>query len=53
MPIPEILARPIAAPVIGAPMFIVSTPRLVLAQCKAGIVGALSGPECAARGAAR
>lgn len=27
-------------PVIGAPMFIVSVPELVLAQCKAGIVGA-------------
>jgi len=26
-------------PVIGAPMFIVSTPKLVIAQCKAGIVG--------------
>lgn len=26
-------------PVIGAPMFIVSTPKLVLAQCKAGVVG--------------
>ena len=26
-------------PVIGAPMFIVSVPELVLAQCKAGIVG--------------
>ncbi len=26
-------------PVIGAPMFIVSTPELVIAQCKAGIVG--------------
>jgi nitronate monooxygenase len=26
-------------PVIGAPMFIVSTPTLVTAQCKAGIVG--------------
>jgi nitronate monooxygenase len=26
-------------PVIGAPMFIVSGPELVLAQCKAGIVG--------------
>ena len=26
-------------PVIGSPMFIVSTPPLVLAQCKAGIVG--------------
>ncbi|TVR06471.1 MAG: nitronate monooxygenase [Salinarimonadaceae bacterium] len=27
-------------PVIGAPMFIVSGPELVIAQCKAGIVGA-------------
>ncbi|WP_425409429.1 NAD(P)H-dependent flavin oxidoreductase [Hyphococcus sp.] len=26
-------------PVIGAPMFIVSTPELVLAQCRAGVVG--------------
>ena len=29
-------------PVIGSPMFIVSYPELVLAQCKAGIVGANS-----------
>jgi nitronate monooxygenase len=27
-------------PVIGAPLFIISTPRLVIEQCKAGIVGA-------------
>jgi nitronate monooxygenase len=26
-------------PIIGAPLFIVSTPALVMAQCKAGIVG--------------
>src|SRR5271168_5191511 len=39
MPIPEILRDRLRLPVIGAPMFIVSTPRLVLAQCKAGIVG--------------
>ena len=38
MPIPTIL-QGLRLPVIGAPMFIVSTPRLVLAQCKAGIVG--------------
>ena len=30
----------LALPVIGSPMFIVSYPELVLAQCKAGIVGA-------------
>lgn len=28
-------------PVVGSPMFIVSTPELVIAQCKAGIVGSL------------
>jgi len=39
MPIPEILQGRLRLPVIGAPMFIVSTPRLVLAQCKAGIAG--------------
>ena len=39
MPMPVILRDSLRLPVIGAPMFIVSTPRLVLAQCKAGIVG--------------
>jgi nitronate monooxygenase len=39
MPIPKILQDRLRLPIIGAPMFIVSTPRLVLAQCKAGIVG--------------
>lgn len=34
-----ILAEGLALPVIGAPMFIVSVPELVIAQCKAGIVG--------------
>src|ERR1700727_935800 len=29
-----------ALPVVGAPLFIVSHPALVIAQCKAGIVGA-------------
>jgi len=40
MSIPDILRDRLRLPVIGAPQFIVSTPRLVLAQCKAGIVGA-------------
>jgi len=30
----------LAVPVIGAPMFIISTPDLVIAQCKAGVIGA-------------
>jgi nitronate monooxygenase len=39
MPIPKILEGRLTVPVIGSPMFIVSTPELVIAQCKAGIVG--------------
>ncbi len=39
MPLPKVLQDNLALPVIGAPMFIVSQPELVLAQCKAGIVG--------------
>ena len=37
-PLPEALSR-LRLPVIGAPLFIVSNPHLVIAQCKAGIVG--------------
>jgi nitronate monooxygenase len=33
--------RNLSIPVIGAPLFIVSNPRLVIEQCKAGIVGAV------------
>jgi nitronate monooxygenase len=40
MPLPPGLEGRLRLPVIGAPMFIVSGPELVLAQCKAGIVGA-------------
>jgi nitronate monooxygenase len=38
MSLPPILQQ-LRIPVIGAPMFIVSTPRLVIAQCTSGIVG--------------
>jgi len=38
MTVPALLAN-LRLPVIGAPMFIVSGPELVIAQCKAGIVG--------------
>lgn len=38
MSVPPILSR-LRLPVIGAPLFIVSQPALVIAQCKAGIVG--------------
>jgi nitronate monooxygenase len=39
MPLPLLLQDRLRLPVIGSPMFIVSTPKLVIAQCKAGIVG--------------
>ncbi len=39
MPLPAALQH-LRLPVIGAPMFIASGPELVIAQCKAGIVGA-------------
>ncbi len=38
MSLPPIL-RDLPLPVVGSPMFIVSGPELVIAQCKAGIVG--------------
>jgi nitronate monooxygenase len=38
MSLPEVL-RGLRVPVIGSPMFIVSQPELVIAQCKAGVVG--------------
>jgi nitronate monooxygenase len=38
MSLPPILQN-LRLPVIGAPLFIVSNPKLVIAQCKAGVVG--------------
>lgn len=38
--IPSIL-RNLRIPVIGSPLFIISNPKLVIEQCKAGIVGAM------------
>jgi len=39
MALPEILTKKLRIPVVGAPLFIISHPALVLAQCKAGVVG--------------
>jgi nitronate monooxygenase len=39
MALPAMLKGKLRLPLIGAPMFIVSGPELVAAQCKAGIVG--------------
>ena len=40
MPLPAVL-RNLSLPVIGSPLFIISNPKLVIEQCKAGIVGAM------------
>lgn len=39
MALPELLKSRLRLPVIGAPLFIISNPDLVIAQCQAGIVG--------------
>ena len=50
MPLPGVLAS-LPLPIIGAPLFIVSNPTLVIAQCKAGVVGSM--PALNARPAAQ
>lgn len=50
MSLPPVLSR-LALPVIGSPLFIISNPKLVIEQCKAGIVGAM--PALNARPAAQ
>ena len=43
-PLPEVLQKHLAdgnLPVIAAPLFIVSNPKLLIAQCKAGVIGSM------------
>jgi nitronate monooxygenase len=40
MSLPAVLRR-VPLPIIGAPLFIVSNPKLVIAQCIAGVVGSM------------
>ena len=51
MALPPQLQGRLSLPVIGAPMFLVSSPALVVAQCASGIVGAI--PSLNARPAER
>lgn len=51
MSLPKILTQHLRLPVVAAPLFIISTPELVIAQCKAGIVGSF--PALNARPAER
>ncbi len=39
MALPKVLEGKLRIPVIGSPLFIISQPDLVIAQCKAGVVG--------------
>ena len=39
MALPSALQNRLRLPVVGAPLFIISNPDLVIAQCKAGVVG--------------
>jgi nitronate monooxygenase len=39
MPLPALLQNSLVLPCVGAPLFLISGPELVIAQCKAGIVG--------------
>jgi nitronate monooxygenase len=39
MSLPPVLRDRLRLPVIGSPLFIISNPDLVIAQCKAGVVG--------------
>ena len=40
MSLPEVLQGRLSVPVIAAPLFIISNPDLVIAQCTSGVVGA-------------
>ncbi|MDH4167419.1 MAG: nitronate monooxygenase, partial [Gammaproteobacteria bacterium] len=50
MPLPAAFRDRLRLPVIASPMFIASTPELVIEQCKAGIIGSF--PALNARPAA-
>jgi nitronate monooxygenase len=50
MALPPVLRDRLRLPVIGSPLFIISGPELVIAQCKAGVVGSF--PALNARPAA-
>ena len=48
--LPRVLQN-LSLPVIGSPLFIISNPKLVIEQCKAGIIGSM--PALNARPAAQ
>ena len=45
MPLPKQLLKNLALPAIGAPMFLISGPEMVIAQAKAGMIGSFPTPN--------
>ncbi len=45
MPLPAPLLRNLSLPTIGAPMFLISGPEMVIAQAKAGMIGSFPTPN--------
>jgi nitronate monooxygenase len=45
VPLPEQLVRNLSLPAIGAPMFLISGPDMVIAQARAGIIGSFPTPN--------
>ncbi|MBV7477573.1 nitronate monooxygenase family protein [Pseudomonas sp. PDM31] len=41
MPLPTLLRDRLRLPLVAAPMFLASSPKLMLAQCRAGVVGSM------------
>ena len=50
MTLPAILKDNLRLPVVASPLFIISHPPLVMAQCKAGVVGSFPALNARARG---
>lgn len=46
MPLPSAISSRLRLPLIAAPMFLVSGPELVIAACKAGVIGAFPTANC-------
>ncbi len=53
MALPSFLDGALELPILGSPLFIVSGPELVIAQCKAGIVGSFPALNARPAGDAR
>lgn len=45
MPLPVLLQRNMTLPAIGAPMFLISGPNMVIAQARAGMIGSFPTPN--------